>query len=724
MSSRRISRREPSFERSAADTAERGDSLRADPESRPPRRSPKPKRAKTDKPAKKRGGGGRFGKIAKFALKWGLVVGIWGGIAGAGALAYFALTLPPIDRIERFDRRPAMTFVDTGGDTVATYGDLYGGLVRLDEMPAYLPMAVLATEDRRFYEHFGVDPRGIARAFVANLQAGRVVQGGSTITQQLAKNVFLDNDRSAERKIRELLLAFWLERKFTKEQILTLYLNRVYLGAGTYGVEAAARRYFGKSAREVNVHEAAIIAGLLKAPSRLAPTASLPRAKARASDVLDNMVEAGFLTPAQRQTAGTMPVSSPSFTQAQRGNRYFTDWLLDQVQGFVGFADRDLTIVTTIDQRLQRAAETALADILNREGPRAEVEQGAFVLMKPDGAVQALVGGRDYATSPFNRATEARRQPGSSFKTFVYLAGIEHGLKTTDIVSGAPLQIRDWRPQNIDGRVFGDMTVHDAFARSVNTAAIRVAQQAGIDNVLRTAQRLGVASPLRRDLSIALGTSETTLLEMVAAYAPFANGGEGVIPHAITEIRDAGGTVLYRRQGSGPGMVVEKPALAAMTELLTAVVKEGSGRAAALDRPTAGKTGTTQDYRDALFIGFTADYVGGAWFGNDDRDDMRRITGGTLPARLWRTVMLEAHRGLPARPLPGDIPIEQPGWFARLFQSLQAPSAPTPESQGQVLRVPASPSAPAQRMIDESQRDYRGLLPGDPGYTPNHGTTN
>jgi len=689
MSIRRVSRREPSFERSAADTAERGDSLRADPEARPPRRSPKPKRPKSDKPAKKRGGGGgsgRVGRIAKFALKWGLVVGIWGGIAGAAALGYFALTLPPIDRIERFDRRPAMTFVDAGGDTVATYGDLYGGLVRLDEMPPYLPMAVLATEDRRFYEHFGVDPRGIARAFVANLQAGRVVQGGSTITQQLAKNVFLDNDRSAERKIRELLLAFWLERKFTKEQILTLYLNRVYLGAGTYGVEAAARRYFGKSAREVNVHEAAIIAGLLKAPSRLAPTASLPRAKARASDVLDNMVEAGFLTPAQRQAAGALPVSSPSFTQAQRGNRYFTDWLLDQVQGFVGFADRDLTIVTTIDQRLQRAAETALADILNREGQRSEVDQGAFVLMKPDGAVQALVGGRDYATSPFNRATEARRQPGSSFKTFVYLAGIEHGLKTTDIVSGAPLQIRDWRPQNIDGRVFGDMTVHDAFARSVNTAAIRVAQQAGIDNVLRTAQRLGVASPLRRDLSIALGTSETTLMEMVAAYAPFANGGEGVIPHAITEIRDAGGNVLYRRQGSGPGTVVEKPAVAAMTELLTAVVKEGSGRAAALDRPTAGKTGTTQDYRDALFIGFTADYVGGAWFGNDDRDDMRRITGGTLPARLWRAVMVEAHRGLPARPLPGDIPIEQPGWFARLFQSLQAPSAPA---------VPAGSPAPA-----------------------------
>ncbi|MCM0021579.1 MAG: transglycosylase domain-containing protein, partial [Tagaea sp.] len=451
----RKERREPSFERGARETGGRGASLRADPDARPKRAA---------KPAKQRKAGrGLVGRAALFLVKWVFVLGIWTGIAGAGVLGYFALTLPPVDLIERFERKPSLTFVDARGGTVATYGDLYGGLVRLEDMPPWLPMAVLATEDRRFYSHFGVDPRGIARAAVANFRAGRVVQGGSTITQQLAKNVFLDNDRSAARKIRELLLALWLERKFTKDQILTLYMNRVYLGAGTYGVEAASRRYFGKPARAVNTHEAAIVAGLLKAPSRFAPTASMPRAKARAAEVLDNMVEAGFLTAEQRASAGAMPVAVPAASQAQRGSRYYTDWLLEQVQGFVGFADRDLTIVTTMDQRLQRAAETALEEMLAREGPRADVEQGAVVIMSPDGAVRALVGGRDYARSQYNRATDARRQPGSAFKSFVYLAAAERGLKPEDRISDLPIQIRDWRPKNFDDRSFGEIAVRDAF---------------------------------------------------------------------------------------------------------------------------------------------------------------------------------------------------------------------------------------------------------------------
>ena len=696
----RKERREPSLERGAREAGPRGGGLRVDADERP-RRAATPA-----KPRKARRG--VAARAALFLFKWTFVLGIWAGIAGAGVLGYFALTLPPVDLIDKFERRPSLTFVDQRGETVATYGDLYGGLVRLEELPPWLPMAVLATEDRRFYSHVGVDPRGIARAAVANFQAGRVVQGGSTITQQLAKNVFLDNDRSAARKIRELLLALWLERKFTKDEILTLYLNRVYLGAGTYGVEAAARRYFGKSARAVNAHEAAIVAGLLKAPSRFAPTANMARAKARAAEVLDNMVEAGFMTAEQRAGAGALAVAVPAAGQAQRGNRYYTDWLLEQVQGFVGFADRDLTIVTTMDQRLQRAAEAALEDLLAREGQRADVEQGAVVVMTPDGAVRALVGGRDYARSQYNRATEARRQPGSAFKTFVYLAAAERGLKPDDRVSDLPIQIRDWRPRNFDDRSFGEIAVRDAFARSVNTAAIRVAQQAGIDEVVRAAQRLGVASPLRRDLSLALGTSETTLLELTAAYAPFANGGSGVIPHAILEIRDANGTVLYRRQGSGPGQVVGRAALGTMTELMTAVIRQGTGRAANIDRPAGGKTGTTNDYRDALFVGFTADYVAGVWFGNDDREEMERVAGGSLPARLWRNVMLEAHRGLPARPLPGAVPVEEPGWFARLFQSL----APAPPA---VQTVPAA--LPAR--VPDGPPDASGNRPGDPFYMPN-----
>ncbi len=678
-------RREPRLGREAADDATREDSLRADPDERA-RPASRPARAK--KPKKARRFPSLLRKAGVFALKWGMVATIWGGIAVAGVLAAFWITLPPIDAINKFERRPSLVFVDGGGDTVATYGDLYGGLVRLDEMPPWLPMAVLATEDRRFYTHVGIDPQGLARAALANFRAGRVVQGGSTITQQLAKNVFLTNDRSFKRKIQEMLLAFRLERAMSKDEILTIYLNRVYLGAGTYGVEAASRRYFGKSARDVNAHEAAIVAGLLKAPSRLAPTASVERARERASDVLDNMVEAGFLTPAQRAAAARLPIASAGATAAQRGSRYFTDWLAEQVQGFVGYQSQDLVVVTTMDARLQRVAETALEDLLAREGPKVDVEQGAFLLMKPDGAVQAMVGGRDYAKSAFNRAVDARRQPGSAFKAFVYLAAAEQGLRADESIADTPIQLATWRPRNFDNKVFGEISVRDAFARSVNTAAVRVAQRVGVDSVVREARSLGISTPIPRNLSIALGTSEVSLLELTGAYAAFANGGNGVLPYAILEIRDASGKQLYRRAGSGLGQVITPAALATMTDLMQAVVQQGSGRAASLgDRPVAGKTGTTNDYRDAWFVGFTSDYVGGAWFGNDDGGEMERTTGGSLPARLWKSVMLEAHKGLPSRALPGTVAPEAPGWFARLIGSFPS-TAPVPAPA-------ASPARPA-----------------------------
>ncbi len=677
-------RREPRLGREAAEDDAREEGLRADPDARA-RPSRGPKRAKKAK----KPGTVRWRKLGSLAVKWGAVASIWGAIAVAGVLAAFWITLPPIDAINKFERRPSLTFVDGGGETVATYGDLYGGLVRLDEMPPWLPMAVLATEDRRFYAHFGIDPQGLARAALANFRAGRVVQGGSTITQQLAKNVFLTNDRSYKRKVQEMLLAFRLERALSKDEILTIYLNRVYLGAGTYGVEAASRRYFGKSAREVNAHEAAIVAGLLKAPSRLAPTASIERARDRASDVLDNMVEAGFLTPAQRAAAARLPIASAGATVAQRGNRYFTDWLAEQVQGFVGYQAQDLVVVTTMDARLQRVAETALEDILAREGPKVGVGQGAFVLMRPDGAVQAMVGGRDYAKSAFNRAVDARRQPGSAFKAFVYLAAAEQGLRADESIADTPIQLATWRPRNFDNKVFGEISIRDAYARSVNTAAVRVAQRVGVDNVVREARALGISSPIPRNLSIALGTSEVSLLELTGAYASFANGGNGVLPHAILEIRDPSGKPLYRRAGSGPGQVMTPAALATMTDLMQAVVTQGSGRAASLgDRPVGGKTGTTNDYRDAWFVGFTSDYVGGAWFGNDDGDEMERTTGGSLPARLWKAVMLEAHKGMPVKALPGAVVPEAPGWFARLIGSFpaSAPASPAP--------VPAANATP------------------------------
>lgn len=630
-------------------------------------------------------------------LKWLLVLCVWGAVVIGAALAYFAFTLPDLSGIDKFNRRPSLSFVAADGQVLATYGDLYGGVVELREMPAWLPQAVIATEDRRFYSHFGIDVIGLARASYVNLRAGRIVQGGSTITQQLAKNVFLTTERTFTRKIQETLLALWLERRFTKDQILTIYLNRVYLGAGTYGVEAAARRYFGKSARAVTRLEAAIIAGLLKAPSRFSPAANPERARDRARTVLTLMAEEGFLTDAQARAAAREPLRMASVSSGNRGVRYFADWLLDEVPGFVGYVDRDLTIVTTLDSRLQRAAETAVAVTLDRDGPRARASQAALVAMSPDGAVRAMVGGRDYAESQFNRATDAQRQPGSSFKPFVFLTAVEAGLRPDDRVEDGPVMIGNYSPRNFDDVVKGRISAREALARSVNTATLRVAQRAGLDRVIGTAHRLGIASELRRDLSTALGASEVNLLELTGAFAPFANGGNGVMPFAIVEIRDAGGRALYRRSGSGPGRVIQRAPLQVMTDMLSAVIASGTGRAAALDRPAAGKTGTSQDHRDAWFIGFTADYVAGVWLGNDDGQPMDRITGGSAPARLWKAFMVEAHRGLAARPLAGapsgfDLDSFLENLFGGGGSAPSASSPPTPRASGGT-RAPRNPAS-------------------------------
>jgi penicillin-binding protein 1A len=671
-SAKKQERREPGF-----------GSVFSGPRLDPPSRGERPVKPAAGKGAPK-GPSKRNRTLASFVLKWTLVLGVWGLVVFAGALAWFAYTLPDISGINTFNRRPSMTFIAADGAVVATYGDLYGGAVDLKDMPPHLPQAVLATEDRRFYSHFGLDPMGIARALYVNITHGRVVQGGSTITQQLAKNVFLTNERTIPRKIQEVMLALWLEHKFSKNQILTIYLNRVYLGAGTYGVEAASRRYFGKSAKNINPLEAAIIAGLLKAPSRYAPTGDLTRSKARAAEVLSNMVEAGFMSPQDATLAAREKLVVAGGSGGARGVRYFTDWLVDQLPGFIGYIDRDVTIVTTLDARLQRVAEAETVAMLAKDA-KADASQAAVVVMSPDGAVRAMVGGRDYGESQFNRAVTAQRQPGSSFKPFVFLAAVENGLKPDDMLSDAPVTIGTWTPRNFDNNRYGQLTARDALARSVNTSTVRLAQQVGIDKVVATARRLGVTSELRRDLSTALGASEVNLVELTAAFAPFANGGAGVLPYAVVEIRDSSGKPLYRRSGSGPGRVVARPALIAMTDMMAAVMAKGTGRAAALDRPAAGKTGTSQDYRDAWFLGFTADYVAGVWFGNDDGDPMNHITGGTLPARLWKTIMTEAHQGVEPHPLPG-----LPSFWEKLDSWMPGSSgAGTPASQ------PSSPSRPA-----------------------------
>ena len=601
---------------------------------------------------------------------------LWGVIIGGGVLGYFALTLPDTSQLTLAERRPSVTILAGDGSLLATFGDLFGQPLTLQEMSPYLPKAVIATEDRRFYGHFGIDPVGLVRAAVADLTAGHVVQGGSTITQQLAKNLFLTPERSLPRKIRETLLALWLEHRLTKDQILEIYLNRVYPGAGTYGVDAAAHRYFGKSARHTTLYESATIAGLLKAPARFNPTRDRERAAARTARVLANMVEAGFVAESQTANATKQGTSRPAVARARSGARYFADWIAEQLSDFAGGGSRDLTVTTTLDPTLQAEAEAVVAETLARDGPKAAVGQGALVAVSPDGTIRAMVGGRDYSESQFNRATQAQRQPGSAFKPFVYLAGLEGGLRPSDQFIDAPIRIGNWQPRDYTGHYQGEMTLAEGLAQSINTIAVQVAQRAGIRKVIAVAHRLGISSDLAPEMSLALGTGEVNLLELVSAYAPFANGGFGVWPHGIAEIRDGEGNVVFHRTGSGVGRVMSAELAGTMNEMLSAVIGHGTGRSAALPRPAAGKTGTTQDYRDAWFNGYTSDLVVGVWLGNDDHSPTNKVTGGSLPAQTWRRFMLAATQAMPVRPLPAApapsarvVAVAPPGSRSGLFDN-------------------------------------------------------
>jgi len=567
-----------------------------------------------------------------------LVVGVWGAVAVAGVIAWFGADLPSTSAIDGAISGPRITILAGDGGEIAGFGGLRTGKIPLAELPRALTTAVIATEDRRFRRHFGVDLIAIGRAAIVNAFSGRIRQGGSTITQQLAKNLFLSPERTFGRKVREMLLAFSLERRFTKDEILELYLNRVYLGAGAWGVEAAARTYFGKSARGVSLAEAAMLAGLLKAPSRYAPTANPEGARARAAVVLGDMVEAGYITAEVAAAAGRTPATAVAARQS-RGSRYFADWIVNRLPAYLGGGAGDLSVATTLDRDLQRAAEAAVGAGL-ADGPGGI--QGALVAMSPDGAVLAMVGGRSYAEGPFNRAVNAFRQPGSAFKLFVYLAGMEGGLDPDQIMEDRPVEVDGWQPRNYSGGFAGAVSVREAFARSINTVAVQVSERAGRGAVIEAAARLGIRGDIAPHPSIALGAAEVNLIDLTAAYAVVANGGEAVLPYGIVEIRDNGGTIAYRRRGSGLGRAIGAREVGLMRDLLQAAITEGTGRAASLDRPAGGKTGTSQDSRDAWFIGFTADLVAGVWVGNDDSAPMPGVTGGTLPARIWRAFMTAA----------------------------------------------------------------------------------
>ncbi|HEX7775929.1 MAG TPA: penicillin-binding protein 1A [Parvibaculum sp.] len=654
---------------------------------------------KARRPAKKRPQRGRrkpsappapAGGLLRGMVYWTTIAGLWGAIAVGGLLFYYAMSLPDTSGLWDVAHTPSLSIVAADGEMLSHRGDLLGGRVALSDIPAYVPEAVVATEDQRFYWHFGIDPIGMARAAYENFRAGTVVQGGSTITQQLAKNVFLKPDRTFSRKIQEMLLAVWLEARYSKEQILTLYLNRVYFGGGAYGVEGASERFFKKSAHDLTLAEAAMLAGLLKAPSHYSPTNDIDIARSRAGVVLDNMVRAGYITTAEAEDATLHPASLEGYSASGSIN-YFVDWIANSVPDFAGQPSTDVTVRTTIDPAMQRIAEDVVAQALADQGPKVGATQAAVIAMTPDGAVRAMVGGRSYAQSQFNRAVQALRQPGSAFKPFVYLTAMEHGLTPETMRVDRPVSYGGWAPSNYSGRFEGQMTLSHALAESVNTVAVQVAQEVGIRNVIRTAHRLGIQETLPPNLSLALGTCDINLLELTAAYASFANGGYGVIPHGIDEVKSRDGDELYRREGSGFGSVMSQTALGEMNYMLKGVMTDGTGRKAALsDRQTAGKTGTSQDFRDAWFVGYTANLVVGVWVGNDNRAPMKKVTGGSLPATIWHDFMARATVNLPVADLPGSWPAqggvataaasddandnpnrkrdwEEPGFFERLF---------------------------------------------------------
>lgn len=592
-----------------------------------------PKKAAARRPRKKaQKSGGLWGPI----VNWGGAAVLWGLLIGGIFIGYFAYTLPDISGIGEIEKRPSMVLQTRDGIRYSTYGDLYGDMLPIGAISENIKQAVLATEDSHFYNHFGVNPISLIRAAWRNYEAGRVVQGGSTITQQLAKNLFLTPERTLGRKIRETLLAFWLEAEYSKDEILALYLNRMYFGSGTYGIDAASRKYFSHPATELTTAEAAMLAGLLKAPSYYAPTRNLERAQDRASIVLARMVDENYLTPAEAKKLRAKPAVLINASQDFRNVRYFADWVVSEVQAYIGRTDKDLIITTTLELGMQSDAERAIEARLKAEGAKMGVSQGAFVAMKPDGAVSAMVGGRSYAKSVYNRATVARRQPGSVFKTIVYAAAFENGLSPDDIFNDGPINIDGWTPKNYTKLYNGDMSLREAYARSINTVAVRVTERVGRDKVAGMAKNLGLTGNFPLHPSISLGTYEVSLLEMTAANAVIANGGRAVLPYGVLEIREKDGPVLYQRQTSGQGRIISAATINKMQDVMTATIKWGTGKAANPGFAAAGKTGTTQDYRDAWFIGFTPDLVAGVWFGNDDGSATKRVNGSNLPAVTWK----------------------------------------------------------------------------------------
>jgi penicillin-binding protein 1A len=582
-----------------------------------------------------------------------LMLGGWGLIFGAIFFSHFLSSLPDVGNLMISGPSQDITILDDRGRLIARRGLTQGRMVRAEDLPGYIPNAFIAIEDRRFRSHIGIDPIGLTRAAFQNMMSGHVVQGGSTITQQLAKNLFLSPSRTFDRKMQEAMLALYLESRYSKNQILTLYLNRVYFGAGVYGIEAASEKFFGKHASELGLTEAAIIAGSVKAPARYNPLSDSDAGLTRAQLVLRAMREAGFI---DENTRAMAEATRPRIVRANGtpGSGWFADWVVAHLNEIVAPSAQAMIVETSFDLETQALAERAVIQGLAAEGETLHAGQAALVAMTPDGAIRAMVGGKTYGVSGFNRAADAVRQPGSAFKPFVYLTALEHGHSPDDTVNDGPVNIHGWKPIDYEGHFKGQIPLIQAFAESSNSVAAQLTAETGPAEVARTAHRLGIASPLSEVSSLALGTSGVTPLELTGAYAPFANGGNGVTPFGVLKVRTRAGKILYRRKPATIGAVMSISDNMQMTRMMLEVTASGTGRAARLaDRPTAGKTGTTQDYHDAWFVGFTADLVCGVWIGNDNNAPMKKATGGTLPARIFRAFMGDAEQSLPVRPLAG-----------------------------------------------------------------------
>jgi penicillin-binding protein 1A len=576
----------------------------------------------------------------------------------AGLLVALSLAVPAFDAI-RGDWRAqsdfSVTFLDRYGNEIGKRGILQDATVQLEELPDHLIKAVLATEDRRFFTHFGIDVIGTTRALVENARAGTVVQGGSSITQQVAKNIFLSNERTLQRKIKEAWLALWLETNVSKREILKLYFDRAYMGGGTFGIAAAADFYFGKPVQELDLAESAILAGLFKAPARYAPHINLPAARARANEVLSNMVQAGYMTEGQVIAARRNPARVVE-REKSRSPDYFLDWAFEQTKRMVDGKERVLVVRTSLDPRLQDAAEAAVESTLRESGTTFRVSQAALVGMEPDGTVRAMVGGRDYGESTFNRATNALRQPGSSWKVYVYAAALENGFSPSSVVVDGPVSIGNWSPQNYNRRYHGRVTLTTALTHSYNTVPVRLSIGMGRQPIADMAARVGLATPIRVTRSLPLGTSEITVLDQATGYAAFASGGYRAEPTAILQVATPDGTILHDRLANPPvrERVLAEEVAIGMNQMLHNVVENGTGRRARLPGiNAAGKTGTTQAYRDAWFIGYTGNYVTSVWFGNDNFTTTNRLTGGRLPAETWQKFMRLAHLNVPLKPIPG-----------------------------------------------------------------------